>query len=910
MTTPATKDLYKQLRTATLTKDEAAAVRILKRILEADPGDKDAAKQLAALTAGGKGSAASGEKKKKKKEVSATKMLYQRYRSACMAHNDAEAFDLLEEILKLEPEDSEAIAQKTAVGKRLASSYAPELAEAVASGEVEKITRMLEKLQRYASDEYLQMLPDYASAKAIYRAEQTRVAKEKLKALIDEFSQLQEPFARHEKASSIQDFAEKNGLVLEPETQAGIAGAHEAWEQLCRESEQYEEFNTLADEYKQLQQKVSLREELQNCRVELELLRERTRQLTEVSEADYLVEQIDKTMRKVMRAQQEQKKKKLVLRGFTWGGLALLAAAGGLCVYAHTSVETRCQELAQVLSNKNIQGTRVLVDKAYPMAYIYKKMDAGYTELLNRASAWLKAYDVHADKVAAYEKWLDEHLGKSSLSQSETLLENIGRGETLLSELANVFGLTPSAELIRKHKQFCSEVISLKQKAFDKYRNPPGDVGLEVLANQYKEYVGLRHLMEFSGEENTVIQQAFRQRAERVLFQNVEDARELNKAIEQCKKYMSSLELPSEILDRLIALRNELQEYQNLDQQLKQCSTLDEYIRTLRKCEKYLGAVSGSCTPDMLASFAHRLPDILFRMRADALSRKYARMSDSELRSKLERIRQVYSGKASLFSDFNKTKYSGIVDKMTLPESGAHWSDKFRQIICGDKVYIGKISKVNDIPYVREVTPNGKLSDEALKINGVYKNIPLVMKTLRANVGISRMDLQRCVLLPTNLMSSLAKANDKTYSPLARAYLFGLCVQMLDCVDEEDSGVLLSAQLRKDIAAFNELSRWLSRHKIPLAENCWTKRHSLEAERKINRFFESVANKDYAADIMESVDRLRSKECELVGYVNKEGNYVPLKTKKSDKMYQFSNGKLVEHMDGKGAPYAPVFVID
>lgn len=908
MTTPATKDLYKQLRTATLTKDEAAAVRILQRILAIDPGDESAARQLAALSGRLKKNPA---KEKKKKETTATKSLYQRYRTASLAHNDEEAFSLLEEILRLDPDDTEAEKQKRAVGRRLANSLAPELSEAVASGEIAGISSLLEKLEHYAEKDFLETLPDYAAANALYQAEQTRVAKEKLNELLKEFALAEEPFARHEKASSIQDFAEKNGLELSPKIQTCITEAHDNWEQLCRESDQYEEFNALADEYNQLKQKVSLREELQNRRVELEMLRNRVRQLDGVTEVDYLVEQMDKTMAKIIRGQQEQKKKKLLLRCLLWGCLALLAAVGGVVTYAYKTVDERRNALFRALAQKNAQAVRALVENAYPMAYIYRRVDPSYTEQLNRAYRWLRGYNDISHKVRQYEKWLDENMGKSDIAQSEALLEGISRGESLLEEMNGKYGVTPSADLARKHEQFCNEVvIELKQKALSKYNNPPADSGLETLANLYSEYKGVRHRMEFSEEENAAIRQAFRQRAENILFHQIDDENALNKAIEQCKKYTAPLELPDEMLRRLTELRRGLTEFLTIDQQLKQCSTLDEYIRVLRKSEKYLNGIPGCCKPDVLAAYANALPNVVLRMRADALSRRYARMSDSELKEPLEKIRDVYSGKASLFSDFDKAEYSRIVDLLTLPEKSPFWSNKFRQITNDGKIYIGTVFQVNNIPHLRKVKDDGTISDNCIRISGSYKNKSLELQTLRVNVGINRLDLHRGVVHPTQLMLNLAKANSDKYSALARAYLFSLCIDLLNCVEEERSGVLLSVQLKKDIKRFKELSVWLSRNGAPLSENCWIKTHSVESEARIRQFFDSIADRDYAAEIVDAVGRLKNGGTILVGYVSRDGKYVSLRANTSGKRYLYSLGKLAEYTEGIGTPFAPVFTID
>ena len=49
MTTPVTKELYKQLRAAMMSRDDAASIGILKRIIAADPGDEAARKQLSTL---------------------------------------------------------------------------------------------------------------------------------------------------------------------------------------------------------------------------------------------------------------------------------------------------------------------------------------------------------------------------------------------------------------------------------------------------------------------------------------------------------------------------------------------------------------------------------------------------------------------------------------------------------------------------------------------------------------------------------------------------------------------------------------------------------------------------------------------------------------------------------------------
>lgn len=582
-----------------------------------------------------------------------------------------------------------------------------------------------------------------------------------------------------------------------------------------------------------------------------------------------------------------------------------------MVTYACKTVDERRNELIQALGHKNVQAVRVLVENAYPMAYIYRRVDSSYTEQLNRAHSWLRGYNDCSHQARQYEKWLNENIGKSDISQSEALLEGLSRGESLLEEMQGKYGNTPSAELLRKHEQFCNEVvIELKQKAMGKYKNPPADAGLETLANLYSEYKGVRNRMAFSEEENAAIRQAFHQRVESILFQQIEDESKLNKAIEQCKKYTAPLELPDEMLSRLSELRRGLTDFLTIDQQLKQCSTLDEYIRVLRKSEKYLTGIPGCCKPDVLASFANNLPNVVLRMRMDALSRRYARMSDKEIKETLEKIYDVYSGKSSLFSDFDKAAYSRIVDRLTLPEKSPFWSNKFQQIICEGKIHIGKVFKMNDVPYLQKVDDDGKLSDKCRKISASYKSKSLELRTLRVNVGINRLDLHRCIVLPTQLMQNLAKANSDKYSVLARAYLFSLCIDLLNCVQEERSGLLLSEQLKKDIKRFKELSAWLSRNGASLSENCWIKTHSVESESRIRQFFDSIDDRDYAADIVDTIGLLRTGAPVLMGYVSKDGKYVPLRAKTSGKLYHYSLGKLAEYTEGIGAPFAPVFALN
>ena len=130
-----TNELYKQLRAATVTKDDAAVYSILSQIVAIDPTDADAVSRLATMK---KSRAASTPQKKTE---SITKELYKKYRSACLAHDDNYAYSLLEEILRLAPGDLEAEQQKQSLGKRIASSLASTLTETVNAGDVEGIAK-------------------------------------------------------------------------------------------------------------------------------------------------------------------------------------------------------------------------------------------------------------------------------------------------------------------------------------------------------------------------------------------------------------------------------------------------------------------------------------------------------------------------------------------------------------------------------------------------------------------------------------------------------------------------------------------------------------------------------------------------------------------------------------------------
>lgn len=910
MSTTTTKELYRQLRTATLQHDNATAVAVLQQIVQIDPADKKAAEQLKALQGKGKASAPLASAGKKKSN-NATGKLYAQFRSACLSRDDVKAFEIIEKILSIAPDDEEAQQQRKELGLRLVKAEAAAFADIIATGNEKAISQQVEHFLNLADEDDLMTLPDFPAAYSIHKRYIQKRCMEHLQSLFAELEQLDSAFSREEKATEIEKYAEEHSLTIQQEQNELLTSCHDDWERTCRESEQYETFNQLIGEINSIRSDLETGADLAQLLNRINRVRESMQQLTEVEEVSDTLTRLQITRKKVLQNIRSKRTRKCIVSCITvLSGLVLFSAAG-VVSYAYNQVEERTVELQTALHDKNATAVETLLQELSLIRFCYCQFDTRYAEFHERASRWLEQYHKNTAKIKAFEKWVDTQKDAITLENAKETWQELEKHKLLLMEMEKEYKYKINSELVHKIDLVYTEIIeTVKPRAIARFSNPPANATVSELAELYKEYRQSKEDFDIFGDEiNKDIQATYRDRLQRILISHGGNMDKLKATVTDIKQHASAMELPSEMLTSMDNILAMVDFINNRPPQLKTCYSLSDYIVVLKKYEQALSSLNLDISLEKLQQLDAKLPHLMMRRIMNRLAPETKALNNAEIIKKLTTLRNAYTTRKNLFSNFPGSEYSRIVDLMTLPESAPEWSNSYHQAVKGKTVYVGKTYRRDNYTFIQESKSLMGMEAQLWNLGENVKVTLLTHKLLREHTGFNRKELQRGSILPTTLMNNLAHADSENYAPLAKAYLFSLCIDLLSLHDDVTSGKAFSPSLQADINAFAELKKTLSRKNCALVAKCWCKRHSLTVDEKIMQYFKSNGRCDYAEEIVRNINNVLTSKPEFAGYINWERKLELGRNYPSENLYYVKNDRFVSASEGGFSPLTPVFFI-
>lgn len=910
MPAPTSNELYRQLRTATLQHDNATAVAVLQQIVQINPSDKRAAEQLKSLQSKGIAStplAGSGKGKSNK----ATGKLYVQFRAACLSRDDVKAFELIEKILKAVPDDEEALQQRKELGLRLVKSEAAAFADIIATGNEKAISQQVERFLHMAEEEDLLFLPDFPAAYSIHKRYIHKRCLEHLQSLFAELKQLDTAFSREEKASEIEAYAEKHSLPIPQEQMELLASYHDDWERTCRESEQYETFNQLIGEINSVRLEFETGADLAQLLNRIDKVRASMRQLTEVGEVSETLAQLQITRKKIQHKIKNKRTRKSIVSCLTVLSGVVLCIAAGLASYADSQVEKRTVELQAALHAKNATAVETFLQELYPIRFCYCQLDPRYAEYHERATQWLKQYRKDKAKIADFEKWVDTRKGSITLENAKETWQELEKHKLLLLEMEKEYSYKINSELIHKIGVVYKEITeTVKPKAIARFSNPPANAKVSELAELYKEYRKSKEDFDIFGEEvNKDILATYRARIQRILANLATDTGKLRATVLEIKQHASTMELPAEMLTNLDSILDLVEFINARPLQLTTCYSLADYIGLLKKYEQAVSILKLDISLDKLQQLDAKLPHLMMRRTMNRLAPETQAFNNAEVIKKLTSLRNTYTARKKLFSNFPGSEYSRIIDLMTLPDNAPEWSNSYHQAVKGKTVYVGKTYRRDSDTYIQESKSLMGMEAKLWNLGGDVKVTLLAHEQLREHTGFNRRELQRGNILPTTLMNNLAHADSENYAPLAKAYLFSLSIDLLSLLDDLTSGRAFSPSLQADINAFTELKQTLSQQNCALVAKCWCKRHSLIADEKITQFFKNSGRRDYAEEIIRNINNVLTSKPEFAGFINWEKKLELCRNYPSENLYYVKNDRFISASVGGYTPLTPVFFI-
>lgn len=913
-----TDQLYSQLRSALIRRNENEAIDILTQIIQADPADKDAVRQLEAL---------SSKKTKTAAPVVAraevplsvaaqavsplTKELYVQFRTASLAHDDEAAFAVMSEIIRRDPADMNATQQHEEIGQRLAAKLATELPAVLESRNATLIAKVVQRMKEYASEEYLLGLPKYEEACTVYKNHTQKTAQAAIASQFENLDALEEPGERHQTATEIERYAAEHEVRLSAEQRKKLASAHEDWELHQVNERELAVYKTLNNQLSTIKTKLEAGTAPRTFIKLLDDIRAQAAGLQSEKKSGLLIQEVDK-LRKSCIAQDKKIRSRFVRKTVCWLVLlGLSASAGTLSWYVFDTVEERTDALENVVRSRQIAEIMDELQRNRYLEHLYRPISLEYKRAHATVTAMVQEYEADVEKLRQFEEWLEARYKDITLDTLEENVRYIRSFDKLRSNLENRFSYSESQSLKdREQKLFHKINDELKSQVINSLEDDMGKsetLDLEQLAAKYKIYQKYLKVIDFSHEEKSALEDSFQDAVERTLLRREADVDEM---IRLARRYRTRLNIPDSLMNRLTGLKEEKIRFENLPKQLSNCRTLAEYLQTVSTCKSSISMIPNACSLETLNQNKDNLSGMAMRMLLNAGYEEALNYSDNELLTVIKRVNAAYSGKGSLFEGkLDEGALNAIIDKMTLPESSPMWSDYFSQITSGDIIYIGKLLDDKSQRGVREVTLSGELADSTVPVDEHYEVRELALSKLRSSMGFNRSALQECAVLPTTLMRNLAVSNNMEHAPVAKAYLFSLVVDMLQCKNDLESGVLFSDSLKTTLQLFKQLKRDLEAKNFLLGSSCWLRRRSKEVDELVIKFFEQIRNFDYDTEVTNTLKNIVNAKVQLAGYFDKDGQFVSIGNKECKELYIIEKDKFVRFHGGQGAPFAPLFAI-
>lgn len=908
-------DLYRALREARMSRNEAEALRVLQHLVALDPQDKDAAAQLADLKK--RIPEPPRPKATAEKNHNLTKELFRKLRQAIIDHDDYAAFQVVEKILAIDPQNKDAEQQRHDLGRRLAATMSKPLKQQLEAGDLPAMVKLVTELRRYAAEDYLETLPDYSAAAYLVNAELKKTARLELQRDYASLLKLEGEEARENAARALERKAMENTLSFEPEQRAELEKIHASWQEILRIRDMYEQLAQQQQVYddcrESLRQNKNYAEAVQTlsaCIAALKLL-------AELPEAQALLENVEK------RRQRLQEILTAISRGKAFKSMAgscaiaLCVCTAGVVGYACCTAGEMNAKLLALRQSKQVQRVQETLYAQRYIAPLAAAVDSDYAATRKQSQAWVNDWKKAR---TSFEKTLKElellTLGKDSAEFSR-LLTLVSKVEALDDLLTKEYTSPPTQAQKILEIDLVSRVEERKDQTLQRYISIPTSVSLQELRAVYAEYKMLRDVFKLPDDKQKQVRESFIN----VLvarWGDVSSTTAVERHLREFDEICVEMELPQEMRN---VLTDKLGEFKTMSH-LERCRTVEEYVAHIKAHPVLLEFAENACSLDSLVQTAadytrigndlaiqHRLKEMYSKNQIGGVTAA-ALQGRLGTQSYLTALRGVYFENASVYMGQSQpAAVNSFVDAMTQTKMPAAWRKDYALVEDSrtSKVWVGLVQPVQwgqGRYSVSTLSADGK---QWIKIAEVVPNRPPVAMNLhkmRAKCDMKRIDIQCGLHTAAELLMKIANLNDSDGPVLARAYLFDLVVSMAENLpDSFVGGYGLSASMRRDIKKFKEL-----KNNRVLSEGCWLKAISLDDTRKWRDFFNICRAHDYVREIRESLDTLSAARIKYVGYVNEKGA-LKISTSATNQLYTIRNGNL-KKIEEKGAvPFTPLFIL-
>lgn len=624
----------------------------------------------------------------------------------------------------------------------------------------------------------------------------------------------------------------------------------------------------------------------------------------------HLQEQIRKELLLRHRRQILQKVIPVTCTGLLLGGM-------GLTGYCYTTASKAANELLSIRQQRQVALARETCTSGSILPAIYKRINsryaAEYRQLQQWYNQWLRILRDSKRTLAQLEKNTPP-----GVEQLDTYLESVNKLASLLTEAKQKFSaeipdITPGkcAELMLPIRKSLSKLFQDTETHLDQ-------LSIADLAQKLRQMRRIRYFLNaYNCDEEPQLQPMI-DRVENTLHERLDELSHQSpeEALKQYSSFCKELELPQEWSEPWQKALSERRTQAQKRLELRQCKTLDQYIQLAQELVN-TGTNRNFCSVETLQRIREEGENAIVLYRIEQLSNTVVlpwgtNDTPSDILQQLRHASEVYSGKTPLYAGRYTIDLSNRVKQLftrIFPNN-----KKLVLVKQQDNEYVGSYSYMGKI-WMRFLFMNtqGKLSGEEQDF-GTYPLKEAEWTPVDAEISpekmlISRSDMERGTLLPDDMLKRIANYRDSACPTYVKCYLFRLAIDWLHALEKPLlTGEAFSPALRADIAAFNKLARGKN-----LQHGCWYESHKMKDTKQWKHFFDQVAGRSYRSEIRDNLRKLTRVQHHFVGYID-EDKQLQLTTPTNRQLCYFRhiNGQLqfLPLLSGETpAPYTPIFIL-
>ena len=853
-----------------------------------------------------------------------SRVLYRRLQSALAAGNEMEGFNIVLQLLKENPQDKTALNLQLQLGQRVYKEVARDLAQVLSDGQLNRIALLVNRLRLMADEKQLNMLPGYRTAAARVDEAEQRYCNAMFLSGISKLKDAKDAKERESMAVSIENYAVSKKIKISPEHRAVLDKVHADWKHHCHLMELQKILLEQEAFYLEIKRRVESGVDLRICRDELVKCYDRVSDLKELTESESLSASISGTLQKVRSTLFAQTRRKAIVRSLVGIMITVVVFTTGVFIYACVGAGSREEALRDAREARNLKLVRSYVEDMEPLRSLRTLISDSYAAELNEAAAWLAEYKQLNDSLVALEAELQ--VAVAALKSPEVTAAQMTRGLALVDKAIKLsrvldtrFNCLAGENIKALIQAFNNSKDDMRPAVMARFSAPSSLLNLEQLDALYKEYVACKSVLNVMPEEDAEVRAAFA-RVVRSEFDRLSAAAaspdEAAAIVTLLDKYSEISALEPSLRDSLSDNSRRFTLFQHLPDNLTKVKTLPEYVAAIKECGAFYNRVPNAVSITALEAMVGNENEAMRAYKyAEFFKTDASAISPEQRRVELQKYRDIYVDGKPLYDYVEKNSEVQRISNELLSDPCNYWCDSFVRIINHSNQVCTGLLKDKDKKLVARIKTSESdikksggryVEGEKYRPNQKYPDIkPVQLKDCRNKMNITKANLTSGAVPPVQLMMNVIRySNESAYFPVfARAYLFRSLIAIIDNLDPKASGVAFSPSLQADIAEFKKLKSIEGKN-----YGCWLKLYDIKYEDPYDKFFASVAEHDYCAEIRNSLVQMTDALATYVGFLDVEGNVIRT-IPGEEPLYVMKNGMMVPYTPEEKTPYMPLFIL-